>query len=340
MARTSSLKEYLTDVAGAIKEKKGDLDTPIPANTFDEEIRNLPSGGDIDEYFASYPSFKNIGSGGSNVICKAIKKLPDMVIDHYTMNDLFYNCQNLENIPKITYTYDGTNGLYLESCFNSCYKIPSANELLEKIQGKNVTFISSCFSSCKNIEDLSLVSGLDTSLVRDFSSIFYTCEKLKEIPLFDTSSATSMSNAFGNCLIITTIPSFQTSKCSNFYRTFRGSVSLIEIPKLNFSSATSINYLVEGCTSLTTLGGFESLGFSYTSKTDNYSNYTLDLSTCPLLTRESIINVFENLHDLNKSYADEPHTQQIKLHADVMALLQPEDLKIATDKKNLFGFTA
>lgn len=41
MARTDSLTNYLTDVAEAIKEKKGD-DTPINASTFDSEIINLP----------------------------------------------------------------------------------------------------------------------------------------------------------------------------------------------------------------------------------------------------------------------------------------------------------
>lgn len=47
MARTDNLKNYLTDVASAIKEKKGDMDTPIPANKFDDEIRNLQGGGGI-----------------------------------------------------------------------------------------------------------------------------------------------------------------------------------------------------------------------------------------------------------------------------------------------------
>lgn len=41
MARTDSLTNYLTDVAEAIKAKKGD-DTPINASTFDSEIINLP----------------------------------------------------------------------------------------------------------------------------------------------------------------------------------------------------------------------------------------------------------------------------------------------------------
>lgn len=44
MARTDTLTNYLTDVATAIKTKKGD-NTPIQASNFDTEIANLPSGG-------------------------------------------------------------------------------------------------------------------------------------------------------------------------------------------------------------------------------------------------------------------------------------------------------
>ena len=44
MARTDTLINFLTDVAVAIKSKKGD-NTAIPAANFDTEIINLPSGG-------------------------------------------------------------------------------------------------------------------------------------------------------------------------------------------------------------------------------------------------------------------------------------------------------
>lgn len=48
MARTDTLNNFLTDVAGAIKEKKGSS-TSIPAANFDTEIRNLPSQGTYEE---------------------------------------------------------------------------------------------------------------------------------------------------------------------------------------------------------------------------------------------------------------------------------------------------
>ena len=44
MARINNLSNFLTDVATAIKNKKGS-ETPIPAANFDTEITNLPSQG-------------------------------------------------------------------------------------------------------------------------------------------------------------------------------------------------------------------------------------------------------------------------------------------------------
>ena len=85
-------------------------------------------------------------------------------------------------------------------------------------------------------------------------------------------------------------------------------------------------------TFLTDLGGFQNLGFMYTQKTENYSNYTLDLSYCPALTHDSVLNVFNGLADLNKTYAEQLYTQQIILHPTVDALLSDEDRAIATEK--------
>ena len=47
MARTDTLPHFLTDVADAIRTKKG-TEAEIKASDFDTEIENLPSGGGHD----------------------------------------------------------------------------------------------------------------------------------------------------------------------------------------------------------------------------------------------------------------------------------------------------
>ena len=49
MARTNTLGNFLTDVADAIRKKKGTTDT-ILASNFDTEIASIESGVDLDEY--------------------------------------------------------------------------------------------------------------------------------------------------------------------------------------------------------------------------------------------------------------------------------------------------
>ena len=47
MADTSNLSKFLTDVAQAIRDKKGS-DAKIPAKNFDIEIADITTGGGID----------------------------------------------------------------------------------------------------------------------------------------------------------------------------------------------------------------------------------------------------------------------------------------------------
>ena len=74
-----------------------------------------------------------------------------------------------------------------------------------------------------------------------------------------------MGNMFEGCKSLTSVPLFDTSKVTNMGSTFRF------------------------CDSLTTLGGFTEL------KVD------LDLSSCPLLTKESILNVFNKAANVKSS---------------------------------------
>ena len=81
---------------------------------------------------------------------------------------------------------------------------------------------------------------------------------------------------------------------------------------------------------------FTNLGKGYTQTSNNYSNYTITLSSANALSYDSIIGIINNLYDLNKTYgvADGGtlYTQTITLHADVKALLTADDIAIATNK--------
>ena len=87
----------------------------------------------------------------------------------------------------------------------------------------------------------------------------------KFCPKFDTSNVTDMSQMFYYCSSLTSVPLFDTSNVTNMSGMFML------------------------CDSLTTLGGFTGLKVS------------LDLSSCPLLTKESILNVFNKAANVTSS---------------------------------------
>ena len=65
MARTDTLGHFLTDVADAIREKKGTSET-ITASDFDTEIENLPSGGGLSIEDEMRLSDLNVGYGSAS----------------------------------------------------------------------------------------------------------------------------------------------------------------------------------------------------------------------------------------------------------------------------------
>ena len=122
MARTDTLGNFLTDVADAIKIKKGD-DTPILASEFDTEITNLPSGGSSQDwtqlgYTEEPPSIK-AGLDYAKEIKQNWDATKTSTFGKYTNNkDLFY-------FPNV----DMSNVTNAQNMFQSCVKLEYFDEI-------------------------------------------------------------------------------------------------------------------------------------------------------------------------------------------------------------------
>lgn len=367
MARTDNLSNFLTDVAGAIKEKKGDTSTPIPAKSFDEEIKNLPSGGgdDISEYIDG-EVIKSLSDTNSSIVyaspavVRAIKKLPPLRIkssakinslfrglyslkalpaieidessNEVTFEDICCDCLELEDILTLKNVLDKYTVTKFNNAFLNCKLLTDVSILENTFANGEIININGCFGSCKNLEN---VPDLNIPKVNNINNLFAGCQKLKMIPNITLEECTQAESTFSNCQLIETIPEMNLAKCKSFYNFLYGTTNLHSVPKLNFSSANNLTSLLYGTHDLLTdLGGFENLGFSYTQKQKNYNYYKLNLSTCPNLTHDSLMNVINNVYDLNKTYEGEQteYTQQIDLHANSLALLSEDEIAIATGK--------
>lgn len=328
MARTDNLRNYLTDIANAIKEKKGNK-APILASNFDTEIKNLQSG----------------SSGGSNNIFTGS-------FDKAGLKAIGWTSEEID--------YYNANGVQWFEEQNDLFKL--TDEELLGDESKNTRFLPK--NSSKNIftgyKELMAIPKLDTSLMSDMTSMFHGCKSLVIIPYIDTSNVTNMKNMFygsdslltipllntknvtnmyfmfHSCAALKLIPNLDTSKVTNMYYMFYGCSSLKTIPQLDVSNVTTINSIFQNCSKLKNIGGLLNCGKSFKEKIANNSDYTFNISNCNEATRESLLNVINGLYDLNLTYdvanGGTLYTQKLQLGTTNKAKLTAEELSLATNK--------
>ena len=192
----------------------------------------------------------------------------------------------------------------------------------------------------------------DTSKVTDTSNMFDGCNLLEAVYQFDTSSVTVMSNMFNDCGSLYYIPLLDTSNVTMTPYMFSGCSSLRTIPQLNTSNVTVMSNMFGGCGRLTSiplldcgkvgnvnnffgsnnvltklehLGGFKDLGKK--SSISGINNGFLERT--PNLTRESLMNVIENLYDRKSNGLS---NTSIKFGTTNLAKLTDEEKAIAINK--------
>ena len=167
MARTDTLGNFLTDVANAIKEKKGTTDT-IPASNFDTEIANLPSGG--GKYAPKYILFRDCTETD---LTEEISNLDTKNIT--SMKNMFYSCKNVTSLDLSG--WNTSNVTSMESMFYQCSNVKEID--VSNFDMSNVTNIKSMFSNTA-VTSLDF-SNWDVSNVRgEVTSVFGSCRYLKE----------------------------------------------------------------------------------------------------------------------------------------------------------------
>ena len=304
MARTNSLGNFLTDVADAIREKKGTTDT-ILASNFDTEIASIESGVDINEYLSD--TITN-GSNSLGGWAKTIKKMRSpLTVEGTDAQYMFFRCP-LNELPQLD-TSNVTNMYYM---FYECPNLTT----IPQLDTSNVTNMSYMFGYCTK---LTTVTQLNTSNVTNMSGMFSGCNKLTTIPQLDTSNVNNMYYMFSNCPNLTTIPQLNTSNVNTISGMFSGCNKLTTIPQLNGEKLINVRYAFNNCTSLENFNGLINLGQAYsTTESANYNDYKLDLSKSTSLTEQSIINILNNLYDIATKGCN---TQTVTLGATNLAKL-------------------
>lgn len=185
MARTDTLGNFLTDVAEAIREKKGTSET-IQASQFDTEIANLPSGSaDLDWQAIGY----NTRPQYINDDYDHAKDIYDNWDNSQTdLTNKFHDDKNLVIMPLV----DTSNVTNMGYCFNGCSKLKN----IPLLDTSNVTRMMYMFITCTELQSIPL---FDTKRVKETNYMFSACKSLLTVPLLDLSSVTNMTRMFENC---------------------------------------------------------------------------------------------------------------------------------------------
>lgn len=198
MAKNDNLKDFLVDVADAIREKKGTTDKINPQD-FSSEIASIQSGGDIwgfdtigytpqnspiAEWVAYSAEQKRRFESGeitkfSNDINLVIAPMVD-ISSQSNLTRLYAYSKRLITIPLLDFTNAQNCSYMFEEC-GSFLCFPN-------IDMSNVTDISGMFYKCGM---LLYLPSLDTRNVIAMNLPFNYCSKLKKIELLDLSSVTT-----------------------------------------------------------------------------------------------------------------------------------------------------
>ena len=121
------------------------------------------------------------------------------------------------------------------------------------------TTTATWFFRCNALKQIEGLEYLNTSEVKDMSSMFYDCQALTSIDLkhFNTKNVTDMSWMFYVCAALTSLDlkNFDTKKVTDMSWMFYGCAALTSIDLKNFDTenVTDMSWMFYGCAALTSI---------------------------------------------------------------------------------------
>lgn len=179
MAKNNNLKDFLTDVANAIRTKKGTTALINPQD-FSSEIASIESGGEsADNGFLGVATLRKTKVFGSSNFKTLIINDGVEEIAEYAL----YRCMATEIILPNSVITLGANSFY--NCFN----------LKSIVLSDNITVLpNQCFYGCNALETVILPENLTTINTANFRA----CTALKKV-VFKSKFKTMTTNVFNGC---------------------------------------------------------------------------------------------------------------------------------------------
>lgn len=173
--------------------------------------------------------------------------------------------------------------------------------------------------------------------------LFYSGDRLNALNelLALCKNVTTMERMFDQCYAKLTeldLSNFDTSlveRVANMLYYCDG-LKTLNLSNCDMGKVNATYNMVYRCSKLTNLIFADNMGKGFDKQQSNYSYHQIDLSSCTLLTHESLMNVINKLYDLNLTYdvanGGTLYTQQLVLGSTNMAKLSADEIAIATNK--------
>lgn len=336
MAKNDNLKDFLTDVADAIREKKGSTDLINPQD-FSSEIASIQSGGDIW-------GFDEIGYTPENSPIDDWVKYSKKKAEQYTTSNaltIFKGDTNLAFAPMV----DTIPLKSVAAMYQGC-------SILQWLD-MDIPTATNCSSLASNCQSLVSLKLRNSGKVTNYERMCDSCANLREVEA-DFSSATNVRYVFRLCPLLSYF-SADFSSAIQAYGTFSSS-GLIEIrltntnnieqygewgtnknwkilDSIDLSSATLFSSMFRNSPLLvyikvTNLGKSSLTSYDFSSAT-NWGVATTEIPDA----RQSLIDSLI-MYSYDRA-SNGMETATIKLSATTKALLTEEEIAQITNK----GFT-
>lgn len=271
MARTDNLKNYLTDVADAIREKTNTTDK-IKASEFDTKIRGI--SGASEQWEWALDNVINFGSANptffrGNTYLKVMPNyLEDKCLEITNWSGAFSECTNLTEANINT-----SNGTNFSSIFYNCSKLINVINTGDFSKGLDFT---NAFRNTRVTDDAVQKFSFDS--ITNGSAMFGYGTKITQLPKFNHETITNMGEMFWQCSLsdlgtedlnfpnvtnaewvfgetqITKVPNLSFQNTTSVKGIFRDCQKLTSVANFNIPNATNVEEAFSGCTNLKTIG--------------------------------------------------------------------------------------
>ena len=178
--------------------------------------------------------------------CTNLIELPDVVYQApekiTNINTMFYNCSSLRQV-KIPDSIVHNKFITCTAAFYGCKNI----EHIPALDLTDTTDVSSMFYGCNKLKQVDFVEGSGLKLT-DANNMFHMCQALEHINNLDLSNATDITDCFYACSKLQALPPLNPDiliRCGNAFNgiVFNGAVPYTDLP-----NATRIYGLYANCT--------------------------------------------------------------------------------------------